>query len=1135
MGARRKERLRHTVNDRTETIPERRRTGSGSPGSSLPTDDPNRYQLAGEHARGGLGRILKARDERLGRTVAVKELIERTVEHEAQFVREALITARLQHPGIVPVHEAGRWPSGDPYYVMKLISGQSLKELIAARQTIGERMSLLPNVIAVAEAIGYAHSQGVIHRDIKPSNIVVGEFGETVVVDWGLAKDLRAAAAGSPAIAAAASPEIDTALTADIIGTPAYMPPEQAQCAPVDERADVYAIGAVLYHTLTGAPPYAGQHSGDIVSCVVGGPPVPVERKQPGLPKDLVAVVDKAMRRDPSERYRTAKELAEDLKRFQTGQLVTAHAYSHWTLLGRWLHRYRAAVGVAIVGVAISSVMGVVAVRRIIDERNVAQRERAQAQAAQRSTEDRRTALLFLQAQTSLDRDPTATIAWLKQYPHQGPQFKAIPGMIDRARALGVAQHVFRHDDWVYEVAFSPDGAMAASASKDGTVRGWDLATGRGTLLLDNDLPVRSLAFSRGGEQLAVGDAAGRIHLVSLRGEPTVELNGHESVVWLLGYTPDGTRLVSVSDDGQARVWRDGSTTPERTIEHRKGAESPVFSRNLRFWASIDERGRVTISSTETGRSAVVPQPLPAPRVLSYGVADTGAAVLAVTETGQVMLWRDGAQGWSVLGVHDGPVIQVAFSASGRLAATAGTSGAVGLWEIEGSNHRVLRGHADALYQVAFSPDDSSLVSASDDGTARLWDLETGTARVLRGHEDDVYAARFSPDGSRISTASLDGTLRIWPTRSDESTVLVGHDVGYMGNMRFATDARWLITQAVGGNARVWDTRTGEGRDVGAPWPGAGFPAWQLVRPAAISPDGRHLAAPRAAGGAELFSADSPVRAIGQDGETIYALEFSPDGKALVLSNGEGAVSWLDILSGERRVLFAEDSPVLDAKFSPDGRRLALIESSGIALWSIADGAIARRAAGKDARWYRGEFSPDGEKLAAISRQGSFTVWDLESGQQTDFHADKHHIMDVSFSPDGAMIAAAVADRTVRVWNLDQGGEPRILGGHTDLVYRVQFSPDGALLASSSHDGTIRLWKRGSWESRVLHGHAAAVDAIDFSADGSLLASMGRDGTVRLWKPELDLDPPPTEIESRLAAISTAVIGADDRPQTAQE
>ncbi|MBA2543504.1 MAG: serine/threonine protein kinase, partial [Deltaproteobacteria bacterium] len=191
------------VPDRTETLSPRDSNGEVNEvidiverERPIGADDPERYEQVCEHARGGLGRVVRAVDKRLGRTVAVKELLPRaangsTAANEARFLREALITARLEHPGIVPVHEAGRWPSGDPYYVMKLVEGRTLKELIHASSTLRDRLSLLPHVTAVADAVGYAHSQGVIHRDLKPSNVIVGEFGETIVVDWGLARDTR--------------------------------------------------------------------------------------------------------------------------------------------------------------------------------------------------------------------------------------------------------------------------------------------------------------------------------------------------------------------------------------------------------------------------------------------------------------------------------------------------------------------------------------------------------------------------------------------------------------------------------------------------------------------------------------------------------------------------------------------------------------------------------------------------------------------------------------------------------------------------------------------------------------------------------------------------------------------------------
>jgi eukaryotic-like serine/threonine-protein kinase len=206
-------------------------SASPSAGSCSPTVSVSpRYRVLGEHARGGIGRVMRAFDEDLERVVALKELQRHSRRAEARFVREAKITARLEHPAIVPIHDAGRWPDGSPYYAMKLVAGRSLRELLDERALFKDRMQLLPNVIAVAEALGYAHSRGVIHRDLKPSNIVVGDFGETMVIDWGLAKDLLADGGTDDVDIGPYRIRSDSDLTiaGSVIGTPAYMPPEQA-------------------------------------------------------------------------------------------------------------------------------------------------------------------------------------------------------------------------------------------------------------------------------------------------------------------------------------------------------------------------------------------------------------------------------------------------------------------------------------------------------------------------------------------------------------------------------------------------------------------------------------------------------------------------------------------------------------------------------------------------------------------------------------------------------------------------------------------------------------------------------------------------------------------------------------------
>ncbi len=342
------------------------------------------YTRGRELARGGMGRVVLARDARIGRTVAIKELIARGASAAARFRREALLTARLQHPGIIPIYETGTWEDGEPFYAMKLVQGRTLADVISECKTLDARIALLPNVIAVAETLAYAHSRGVIHRDLKPSNVLIGKFGQTLVIDWGLGKLLASSAETelteleNPLSSAAAQPEARAGLTLDgaVMGTPAYIPPEQARGREVDARADVYALGAILYHVLAGEPPYGAQPeaaASSVLQRVIAGPPEPLARFEPRVPADLCAILDKAMARSEDERYPTAEQLVEDLRRFQTGQLVSAHAYTSRQLVARWVRRNLAVFVVALAAVCVLVTLGTIGLLQIRRERDLAE------------------------------------------------------------------------------------------------------------------------------------------------------------------------------------------------------------------------------------------------------------------------------------------------------------------------------------------------------------------------------------------------------------------------------------------------------------------------------------------------------------------------------------------------------------------------------------------------------------------------------------------------------------------------------------------------------------------------------------------------------------------------------------------
>lgn len=327
-----------------------------------------RFRIDDEIARGGLGRVHRGWDEGLDREVAVKVLLHDRPAARARFQRETLLTARLQHPNIVPVYDGGLDHESRPYLAMRLVHGEPLADAIASRPTLTDRLELLDAVIDVCNAIAYAHSQRITHRDLKPDNILVGAYGETVVIDWGLAKDLDAdddvTAAGAGPTRSGLHTNHSLTRIGSVVGTPSYMAPEQAAGSRTDERADVYALGAVLYQVLTGARPYADRE--DVVAAVVEGPPVSVHALEPQIPADLVAVVHKAMARRPQDRYADAKELASELERFRNGRLVAAYAYTPWERVVRQVQAHPATSALTVT-LVLFSVFGVLGLASALD------------------------------------------------------------------------------------------------------------------------------------------------------------------------------------------------------------------------------------------------------------------------------------------------------------------------------------------------------------------------------------------------------------------------------------------------------------------------------------------------------------------------------------------------------------------------------------------------------------------------------------------------------------------------------------------------------------------------------------------------------------------------------------------------
>lgn len=326
--------------DTMATFPELE-AGAVTPEHVYPTGE-QRFELGLVLGRGGMGTVYVARDAQFGRDVALKQMSSEssTADATRRFLVEALVTGNLEHPGIPAVYERGL-RAGRPFYAMRKVDGRTLAEAVREARSFEERLRQLPTIVQVAHTLGFAHERGVVHRDVKPENVVLGDHGETVLLDWGIA---RVHGAGWSDEQQPVPPELrDGATVAGaVMGTPAYMAPEQAagRVDRIDERTDVFALGAMLYHVLSGAPPYQGETGLAVLGAALEGRRTPLKRSVPSAPPQLLEIVDVAMATEPSDRYSNAAAFADALQGFLTSTVSARPS--------RWVQALATAAGVLV-------------------------------------------------------------------------------------------------------------------------------------------------------------------------------------------------------------------------------------------------------------------------------------------------------------------------------------------------------------------------------------------------------------------------------------------------------------------------------------------------------------------------------------------------------------------------------------------------------------------------------------------------------------------------------------------------------------------------------------------------------------------------------------------------------------------
>jgi serine/threonine-protein kinase len=411
-----------------------------------------RYRILRPHAKGGLGEVFVAEDVELHREVALKE-IQPVHAHDAvsrgRFLLEAEVTGRLEHPGIVPVYGLGQYADGRPFYAMRFIHGDNLKEAIrrfheaeSASRDPGERRlalrQLLGRFVDVCNAVAYAHSRGVLHRDLKPGNIMLGKYGETLVVDWGLAK---AVGSRQPAVGSEETPEptlrpssgsgVGMTQMGSAIGTPAYMSPEQAagQLDKLGPASDIYSLGATLYALLSGQVPFHESDAGDVLQKVRNGEIAPPRSINADIPAPLEAICLKAMALDPNHRYASCAKLVGDIEHWLADEPVTAWP-EPWTLrIRRWGRRHRVLVtsAAAVIVVALLATTAGLFVLAAAEERERGLRQTADEKKQEALDEKTKAEAALLQAMDALRATTDEVVEMLLgAKPERGPAVKEV-------------------------------------------------------------------------------------------------------------------------------------------------------------------------------------------------------------------------------------------------------------------------------------------------------------------------------------------------------------------------------------------------------------------------------------------------------------------------------------------------------------------------------------------------------------------------------------------------------------------------------------------------------------------------------------------------------------------------------------